>query len=147
MKKRLGQQPIAADVSLLRVLLGKCGLAQPGGWLPFSAYTLAIPCSAAGNPFAATVPRQLTIKTWHQRVNVQTTNNGSNYWSVQLAGWTSGVITTINTSTLTAGVSSVISDTAIDTLLSASETGLYIYVAKVGSPGNMFMANPAVFVT
>jgi len=146
--KRLGQGPIERDVRVLRVLLGKCGLAQPGGWLPFSAYGQLPggPISAAGNPFAVTVPRALLVKSWDQRVNCMAPNDGSNYWRIQMAGSVTGTFAEVNTAALSPGVSSVLSVPNVNCQLPSSETHLYLYVFKVGSPGNMYMAAPCVFV-
>lgn len=145
----LGQQPIEADVSLLRVLLGKCGLAQPGGWLPFATYeALPFNASTVSAYYSASLTRPCTVRTWHQAVYVATTNDGSNYWDLQLRELpgTSG-LASLNTSAISPDTWSELSDTSVDLALTASYYAVYIRGVKVGSPGNLYLPAPAIFVT
>jgi hypothetical protein len=147
--KRLGQGPIEKDVSLLRVLLGKCGLAQPHGWLPFAVYQ-AVPYGLTGNTniYIATTSRNCTIRSWSQSVKVNTTNNGSNCWVLRL--FTLGgalLISEVNTAALTPTAWGVVSDTSIDYALSTSHLGVFLQAIQYGSPGPLYTGGPAVFVT
>jgi hypothetical protein len=150
MKRRLGQQPIEADVGLLRVLLGKCGLAQPGGWLPFATYQ-AVPhnvTTSGQDLFAGTLSRACTIRYWCQAVAVLTTNNGSNYWYFELRRMSDNVsIKALNTSTLSPGAWELLSSTDLALSLTTAHKGIYIRAYKSGSPGPLYMGAPAVFVT
>jgi hypothetical protein len=147
---RLGQRPIEADVRTLRVLLGKVGLAQPGGWLPFVTYDVLLGSGIAanGNPFAVTVSRAFTVRTWHQWVYVATTNDGSNYWTIDLKRSSdNAVISTLNTSAISPDTKTVLSNAGIAAAISTSHLALYISVTKTGSPGAVYLYGPAVFVT
>ena len=148
--KRLGQGPIEGDVRVLRVLLGRCGLAQPSGWLPFAAYSVLpyLSSTSGVDPFAVTISRSCTIQYWYQSVHVATTNNASNYWSLVLRRMSDGaVIQTLTTSAISASTWSVVSATDMADALTAAHVGLYIRVTKVGGPGALTMAAPAMFVT
>ncbi|NIP97657.1 MAG: hypothetical protein GWO24_31190 [Akkermansiaceae bacterium] len=149
MKRRLGQQPIEADVGLLRVLLGKCGLAQPSGWLPFTTkdYLPSNHSTSPANLFSGTIPRTMTIRSWFQGVYVATTNDGSNYWTIALVENDLTSIASLDTSGMSAGAWSVLSEAGIDTEVGASDVALMVRVTKTGSPGNLYLHGPAVFVT
>lgn len=150
MKRRLGQQPLPADVGLLRVLLGKCGLAQPSGWLPFGIYQV-LPGSGMtsnGNVFFVTVARAFTIRSWHQAAYVATTNNGSNYWTLTMTRLSdSATVETLSTSAMSAGAWTVLSSTEMDDAITTAHKGVFIATTKTGSPGALYLAGPAVFVT
>lgn len=138
-----------AQVAALRVLLGKCGLAQPSGWLPFVTYGLDPENqSGTGTTCAITVSRAFTIRSWTQAVYVDTTNNGSNYWSFELKRVSDfTTIKTLNTSALSPDTWTVISDTAMALAVPKTYLGLYVHVSKTGSPGNWSSMGPAMFVT
>lgn len=151
MKKRLGQQPIEADVRWLRVLLGKCGLAQPGGWLPFINYQmLGGPISTPGWPFYGSISRSVRIKRWAQSVQVQTTNNSSNYWAMQLGkSGSSGswvAIHTLYTNAISPDTWAALAFSLDHAVAYPGYAQLGIYVEKTGSPGNIYLPSPAVFV-
>ena len=149
MRRRLWQQPIAADVAWLRVQLGKCGLAQQGGWLPFSAYQL-LPYnqSTAGALYSASLSRAGTLRYWYQAAYVATTNDGSNYWTLQIRRLPgTNVIATLDTSALSVGTWSELSGTDLDIALDSAWYALYVNTVKTGSPGNLYLPSPAVFVT
>ena len=152
MKRRLGEQPIEADVKWLRVLLGKCGLAQPGGWLPYTAYQV-VPYNIGGLcvAFVATIPRDLTVRSWDQVFYVGSPNDGSNYWTLRLDFYRVGVISPA--SFTTAGYSPATwhrkTTSNIDTFVDSSTyyaSRVYV-ITKTGSPGGLFLGAPAVFVT
>lgn len=139
-----------AQIAELRVRLGGAGLAQPFGWLPFCIYqALPFGVTTSGQIlFAVTVGRAIKIRTWHQAVYVGTTNNGSNYWTLQLVRLDTGApIKTLDTSGVSADVWNMLSDTAIDIDLSSSVWGLRMYANKTGSPGAFSVYSPAMFVT
>ena len=151
MKKRLGEQPIAADVAWLRVLLGKCGLAQPGGWLPFSVYQCAPHNMSASplHPFSVSLSRAMVLRTWTQSLYVANPNDDSNYWTIRLRSWALGTtIHSFDTSGSGGGLALVFQSGAIDYGATvAGDRGLYIEVLKTGSPGGLYLFGPAVFAT
>lgn len=149
MTRRLGQRPIDADISWLRVLLGKVGLAQPVGWLPFAAHQhLAYNQSASGeSPFAVTIPRALTVMSWHIGVYVGGTNDGSNYWTMDLYKYDTSltVIDTLDTSAISGSTHTVLSEGDLRASIASSYILLGIRTTKTGSPGNLYLYGPAVF--
>jgi hypothetical protein len=131
--------------------LGKAGLAQPAGWFPFATYQ-ALPHNMTTtplDPFAGTISRPLTIKGYHHSGTVLTTNNGSNYWNIWLRSWGTGAtISLINTSAWPVGGVGQSEDLGINYAITpGTDIGLYIRVYKTGSPGPLYLAGPAVFVT
>lgn len=145
---RLGRRPISADVAKLRVLLGRAGLAQPSGWMPFTVYAnMPYNLSGTGYPFAVTLSRAITLRSWFQGVYVVTTNNGSNYWTVSLHKSDTTQITSFDTSALSADTWAILSDVGRADALTVSDVMLYVQVVKTGSPGNLHLAGPAVFGT
>jgi hypothetical protein len=133
------------------VLLGQVGLAQPSGWLPFAAYTV-LPGSgmttSPAYPYSVTISRALTIRTWYQLAYVATTNNGSNYWTLDLVEPDLATVhATIDTSAISADTWTMIDDTTINADVSRSDLGLYVRITKTGSPGALYLQGPAVFVT
>ena len=152
--KRLGQGPIERDVRWLRVLLGKCGLAQPSGWLPWAVYdpSRVGGSTVTGWPYGASISRSLTIRGIWQTFFVSTTHNSSNYWRfhyVELG--TSGSYTFKILSTQYAGGANAtlqVSDPAIDRAVSfPTRLALRLYQEPIGSPGALWCYPPAVFVT
>lgn len=153
MKRRLGEQPIGADVRLLRVLLGKVGLSQPGGWFPFSIYQSGkqYQATSAGWPFSGSLSRSLVVRSYFQTYYVATTNNGSNYWRfhlVELGASGSYTMKVLNSSAGSPDQTGQVSDTAINrSVVHPTRLALRVYIDKVGSPGTLYLYGPAVFVT
>ena len=146
--RRLGQGPIERDVRALRTLLGKYGLAQPGGWLPFVAYNDPSGISADSNIFHCTLGRSMTVRHWKQAISVATANDGSNYWTVSLRKNESTTIASFTTAADTLNTWTLHQETAIDEALSGgTDLTLSIRAEKTGAPGNLFLSGPAVFVT
>lgn len=114
--------------------------------LPFSTFGSISPITIGVDPFGVTIDRDMVIRWWTQSVNVQTTNNGSNYWTIDLRSLGAGTLASLNTSAIAAGVWANLSNKAINTSAATTDIGLYIRVAKVGSPGSLYLLSPAVFV-
>jgi hypothetical protein len=73
---------------------------------------------------------------------VSTTNNGSNYWTLDLKKWSdNSVIVSANTSANSASVSNL-KDVAINAV--STEDILYVASTKTASPGNLY---PLMYVT
>ena len=135
----------------LRVLLGKCGLAQPGGWLPFAchAYLPNNVTQTGAWIYSVTISRPFTIREWIQCFAIGTTNNASNYWGVQLRRLDNNVsLKTFSTSSYSPGVWNRLEMRDLDIAVSESMKGIYLRIDKMaGSPGPISFTAPAVFVT
>lgn len=145
----LGQGSVWRDVRALRVALGKSGLGQPIGWLPFAAHQhLAYDQSASGqSPFACTVPRALTIISWHVGVYVGGTNDGSNYWTIDLYKYDTSltVIDSLDSAAISGSTHVVLSNGDLRATVANTYILLGIRTTKTGSPGNLYLYGPAVF--
>jgi hypothetical protein len=116
------------------------------GYLPFGTNTTAANISAGAIIYTSTIGASQTIKRYHQGIYVVTTNNGSNYWTIILR----------RADTLAALISLSTAASAANTILTLSSVGdvaittgmlnVYVEVAKVGSPGNLYLYGPAVYV-
>jgi len=123
--------------------------------LPFSSYaTLASPISASpAFPYAATLP-SFTIypKQWSQGVVTGATNNGSNYWKLELLYTNAGVTTvaaTVTTSALGTNTTAVLTTTSFDlsSYTQASHIRFAIRATKVGAPSDLNAHGPNVEYT
>ncbi len=120
------------------VYFGNYNLARnPGGGI-----------TAAGTlyPFAVATPdRALTAEKWGTAVNVQTTNNGSNFWTVRLRRNTSaGALSTVSTVNTSADAANTWVKKTVDisSANSGTDMGYVIEVERTGSPGALFMYAP-----
>lgn len=124
-----------------------------GFFVPFTHYDVlgANITAASATPFWGTVGKAMVLQSWMQNTYVDTTNNGSNYWSISLivkqADQSNDTIATFNTSTHSASAN-VKTTTSLNsyTILSTDLT-LAMAVSKVGSPGGLYIAGPAVYAT
>ena len=135
------------ELAELRVRLGKSGLAQPFGWVPFSAAD-SLPSNVSTSPvtlYSATIYRALSLKTWYQAAYVATTNDGSNYWTIALVEADLTAITSVNTSAASADTWTMLSDTSVGGSVDRGDIGLLVRVTKTGSPGNLYLMAPALF--
>jgi hypothetical protein len=120
------------------------------GFLPFASYdaTDLFDISAAGTLLASSLAQSCTLRYMYVSVYVATTNDGSNYWTINLKNQAGTTRATINTSS---GVSVATWTSKSHTGLSVSLTVaadklLYIECVKTGSPGNLSLGCPAVYV-
>jgi BRCT domain type II-containing protein len=107
------------------------------------------PFTATGkNPYAQTIHASMTFKKWSQHALVLTTNNATSYWKIKLRRLSDGAtIKEINTSTMTAGVSSVLTATSFDIAnLVVENFGFYMEVNKNNTPGSLYVFGPAIEV-
>lgn len=100
--------------------------------------------------FSATAPGiAYTVVSWTQALYVATTNNTSNYWTLQLYRYISGgtypKIGEISTNRSSAGAWTKLSVT-IGQAGSSTDLQLYIKALKTGSPGALTLAGPLVWV-
>jgi len=124
------------------------------GWLPFTTYKcLPYGMTKADNdedsPFSASIDREMTVDHWSQAVLVQTTNDGSNYWTITLYESDGTEIDSVDTSGISADSNELLTATSIDHDLDPSTAGeemVYIKVDATGSPGALYLHGPAVYV-
>jgi hypothetical protein len=108
--------------------------------------TLGWNIAANTNVCMASIDAAYTLKNFAILTQVVTTNNGSNYWTINVRRYSdTAVIFSLNTSGNTAGISRLLSTTRSDAI-STSDLALYVEVVKVGSPGNINIGGPAAYV-
>lgn len=93
-----------------------------------------------------TLPRPLRVQSLRVAVFVSTTNNGSNYWTLQLRGVATAVaLLTINTSAIAAGAWALLVGANAAKNVSDTETGVAIVAIKTGSPGALAIMPAVVY--
>lgn len=119
-------------------------------FLPWGAYGAINPITASGqSPYATSIDRNMTLIKWAQMVYVATTNNGSNYWTIEIKRITDGsVVNSINTSSgVSANTATLLTDSTFSIAsLTAAHVGLYIICSKTGSPGDLYLFGPSLEV-
>jgi hypothetical protein len=120
------------------------------GFLPFASYegTSLYNLSADATLLACSLAQSCTLRYMYVSVYVATTNDGSNYWTINLKNQATTTRATVNTSSgVSAGTWTSISDTGLSVSLTvAADKFLYIECVKTGSPGNLSLGCPAVYV-
>src|SRR5512137_1264730 len=98
-------EALAARVDKLeRRMGGTIVVDTPISYLPFVNYdSLGYNCSSNGYPYSATVPRRIVIIDWSIAAYVKTTNDGSNYWKIQLRKKDTTLLDELDTSAGSAG--------------------------------------------
>jgi len=124
--------------------------ASTSGWVPFTATEDPISISANGNIFYATVARDMTIDDFI--ISTKSDDlDASNYWTVKLqkgnAAGTYTDISSFDNDGDTDGTWTRHSDTGMDEDVDSSTYfTLRIRVEKTGSPGDLILATPMVYV-
>lgn len=96
----------------------------------------------------ATIVEAAAFTYWKQSVAVNTTNNGSNYWTLSLRKWSDNIqIASLNTSALTAGTPALLTYSGSEISLTTSMIGVYIRAEKTGTPGPFYGGNPVIHLT
>ncbi len=102
---------------------------------------------AAVNVCMATIDASCTLKSFAILTQVLTTNNASNYWTINVHRYADGaVMFSLNTSGNTANISRILSTTRSDALSPAGTYAVYVEAVKVGSPGALNLGGPAAYV-
>ena len=117
------------------------------GFFPFVTYDL-LPDgfgTSGAVPFMGSIERNMSIRRWSQAVYVTGTNNVSNYWNISLRTSSGTVIYTHTTSGISAGSWNRRSTTGLSYSVTTGHITLYVRVDKQGSPGNIYMAGPALY--
>lgn len=129
------------------------GLSMEGRhYLPFGVYANVSPMSTSpADPYATSIDRDFTCKSISFSFVVLTTNDGTHYWRLQLrkigsAG--SVLLKELNTSAGTAGVWQHIASTSfVVDAVTTSHEAVYVECIKQGSPGNLYLAGPALEIS
>lgn len=107
--------------------------------------TLGSGITANGTLCGATIHRQVRIFRYFVTCKVNTTNNTNNYWDIRLLTIPAGtLITSVNTSAMSTGIWTKLTQTSFTFLTPTSELGVYVDVLKVGSPGPLDIFCPLV---
>ena len=116
----------------------------PPTYLPYAQRSLnALAATAAAGDFAQ--PWSAYFLVFSVSVFVATTNNGTNYWTIDLIEQPSGtVIATVNTSAATAATWTRLNDTSV-TQPASTCASLTCSATKTLAPGNLFLI-PSVAV-
>ena len=116
-------------------------------WLPISMYsTDPYDISSATYPFATTVPWTMTLQEFQIAAFVATTNTVNHYWNIALYKRDATLLVTLTTAAMAADTWTLLSSTGRSDALTAATIGLYIYVSKTGTPGNLSMHAPQLRV-
>jgi hypothetical protein len=83
-------------------------------------------------------PQAITILAFRASVHVATTNNGSNFWTVELVNTAASVLASFTTAAMSANTWTRAEDTSI-TQPSSSNVDLAIKLTATGSPGAIFV--------
>lgn len=121
------------------------------GWLPFVTAAGHWNISAQSLAFIASVGFTGTIDYWHQAAYVSTGNDSSNYWTINLdisadgTTWTN--VASIDTKALSSATTwTHLSTTGIDYDIDSSDIVIRVQATPTGSPGNLWLSCPAVYV-
>jgi len=115
----------------------------PPLWLPYAQRALnPLAATAAAGDFAQ--PWPILAQVFYVTVFVQTTNNGTNFWTIDLQDTTGTVVATVNTSAIAAGTWARLSDTTV-TASATTNAELSVICTKTLAPGNLFVI-PALSV-
>lgn len=116
-------------------------------YFPFAVYGINYGATVSGAVFAGTIDVDLIVRRWAQAVQVVTTNDGSNYWTLTLRRIdTLATLATVSTAGLAPNTWLSLSATAIDVSMTPSMIGLDVRANKVGLPGALYAVGPAVWV-
>jgi len=116
-------------------------------YLPFGVYAGSGPFTANATPYAATIDRTMALVKLTISFYVSTTNNASNYWDITLDKAGGTVVKTLNTSGASANTFSQVSFTFSTTTVGTTDVLLRIVLAKVGSPGTIYLPWPALEIS
>ena len=141
---RLGEQDLFQDAAILRTLLAGAA------WFPFGAWGV-LPNNISASPsyaYAGTIGRAGTIKAWYQGWRVVTTNTGAHYWTISiLRADTGAVLLSFTTAAGAPDTWTLNSMTGLSTAITTGMVDLYMVCDKTGTPGNLMLPAPAMFVT
>lgn len=116
-------------------------------YLPFVAYTNLSPMNTNASPYAVSVDRPTTFSKWTQSHFVLSTNNPSNYWTINLKTLGASLIASFNTASQPSNTwnQSAITSFSLPSV-NTGHKGVYVEVVKVGSPGLLYLVAPLLEV-
>jgi hypothetical protein len=117
------------------------------GLLPFTTYQGTY--NLSGNTYVCvhTIDRDGMITRWAQMWVVATTNNASNYWTITVRRMdTFATLMSFTTAYGSPGAWTRYSSGTLSIPIATSMKGIDIYVTKTGSPGNLSLGHPAIYV-
>lgn len=119
----------------------------PGLRLSYAQRILNPITLAASPAVAGDFPQTGTIVmlAFRASVFVQTTNNGSNYWTIDLINTAGATLATFDTSALSTGTWTRLAAVSL-TQPSSSNVDLAVRATATGSPGNLFLVPELVVV-
>lgn len=111
--------------------------------LPVSVYAAISPISAASiSPYAVLIDKNTTLIKLLYNVYVLTTNNTTNYWTINLRRLSDAqILNTLTTQTMAANVFEQKSSTSFSPSagVTTAHFGVYLQVVKTGSPGDLYI--------
>lgn len=113
-------------------------------YIPFTMYAAsAINISVTTIVFIASTDNW-TLYSWRQSWLVVTTNDGSNYWTIEIVDKNGAILTNVDTTGAAANTWSQSFAGFSDDTTTTSDNHIYVRVTKVGSPGNIHLLSPLV---
>src|SRR3972149_4230709 len=125
----------------LRADLGRLRVADAGGSMLTYAQRVLNPfplgsCGGALGDFAQS--GEITLLAFFASVFVQTTNNGSNFWTLTLTNSAGATLASVSTAAASATTWTRLSDTTV-TQPSSTNVVLAVFATATGSPGGIFI--------
>lgn len=115
--------------------------------LPWMIYDFLNPWNADRQVYNTTVFKNCTIKQWIQAFLVDTTNDGSNYWTIAINRLDTYAVLASLSTTAAAPTTWTRSDSGVLSVgVTTGMIGLYVSITKTGSPGDIYMYCPSVQV-
>jgi hypothetical protein len=117
--------------------------------IPFAPYNASQSGRTATAYDSATLPFDCTINSFHCALQVQTTNDGSHYWTATLYRRDNTALGSFDTSGIAANTWVRLEDTSLanNDLTAATHLALYIAWTKTGSPGTLLIHTPVAIAT
>lgn len=122
-------------------------------WLPFGVYTSINPTNAptSANIYLASIDRDLVLLQWFQMAFINGgLNNGLNFWSISLIGFSSPSVSIATLSTNPGPVSTWLTLNTVTfappSISYPGTPGLLIQVVPTGNPGPLYIGGPALRV-
>lgn len=109
-------------------------------YLPWSQRTLnSFPLASSGGAWGdVSQPWAVTLLAWYCSVNVSTTNNGTNFWTLTLVNTAGATLATLSTSAISANTWTRLSTTTI-TQPASGNVDLALIATATLSPGAIFI--------
>lgn len=110
---------------------------RPAHFLPY-AQRAVNPVAATSNPGDFAQPWPANLLAFYVTAVVLTTNNGANFWTIQINDLAGNVLASVDTSGLTANVWGRLSDLTVVQPVSTNSL-ISLVATTTGAPGNLFL--------